>query len=149
VHAGDVGSDDVLAELQTIAPVLAIAGNMDSYPLTTRLPSLGVFSISGQKLIVVHDLGQLSETDSGAYPIGLHSNLRRVIAQEKPRVVVFGHTHRPAAREVGGVLYLNPGSATVARHAGVRIGVGLLLIDGDRVGWKLVPLDAASGRGSS
>ncbi|PID74132.1 MAG: YfcE family phosphodiesterase [Desulfobacterales bacterium] len=95
LHAGDIGSLDVLHALERIAPVTAVAGNMDPYGLAglqgTAAPELG----GGLSAWLLHDLSRLDllpETAGFA-------------------AVISGHTHRPDIRKKNGILYMNPGSA--------------------------------------
>jgi putative phosphoesterase len=95
IHAGDIGRAEVISELRKIAPVTAIKGNIDrgewaaAYPQTVRL------MLGGRLIYVLHNLKELDLDPAAA---GLE-------------VVVSGHSHRPKIETVGGVLYLNPGSA--------------------------------------
>jgi len=112
VHAGDVGSPDVLAQLERLAPLFAVRGNTDRDPWADRLPPSQVVEAAGRFLYVLHDLGQLDLDPAAA---GF-------------QVVVSGHSHRPAVSRNNGVLYLNPGSAGPRRFqlpttlADLRIG---------------------------
>ena len=108
LHAGDIGGAEVLAALNTVAPVTAVAGNSDSGPLARRLSATEVVEIrvaSSSQLVhlyLLHDLGRL---DLDAAAAGFSA-------------VVSGHTHRPdVAHSSDGVLYLNPGSAGPLRGA--------------------------------
>ena len=102
VHAGDVGSPEVLETLETVAPVTAVRGNMDGHPLSLRLRAAEVVEVSGVLLYLLHDLSHLD----------LDSSTAQIAA------VISGHTHRPEVlRGAGGVLYLNPGSAGPRRSA--------------------------------
>ena len=57
IHAGDIGNDDILIELETIAPVTAVRGNMDrSGRIATYRDWLST-SFDGSRFFVVHDLG--------------------------------------------------------------------------------------------
>lgn len=98
LHAGDVGQSLILVELEQIAPVTAVFGNTDDgLPLReTETVELG-----GKKFLIHHIVSP------GARMPGLDRRLR----DEAPDVVVFGHTHKAFAQEVGGVLYFNPGYA--------------------------------------
>jgi len=95
IHAGDIGRPEVIAGLRELAPTTAIRGNIDTgrwakgYPHTARL------KLGGRSIHVLHDLKDL-DVDPAAAGID---------------VVVSGHSHRPKIETVGGVLYLNPGSA--------------------------------------
>ncbi len=92
VHAGDVGSTEVLDALRQIAPLHAVYGNNDE-----RLGGLGLrlhedFALAGVPFHLVHQLP--------------HARPARAT-----RVVVFGHSHRTLIEHRDGVLYLNPGAA--------------------------------------
>jgi uncharacterized protein len=92
VHAGDVGRGDILARLARIAPVTAVRGNVDGPEL--GLPDDALLVVRGRHVYVVHDVADLGAT-----------------ARAASDVVVSGHSHRPSAATVGGVLMLNPGAA--------------------------------------
>ena len=102
LHAGDVGPMDVITELETIAPVSAVRGNMD---YAIQLPQTHVLSFVSKKFLVHHivDLPFPSQSVCIA------------IADEQPNVVVFGHTHMPCNEQHNNVLFLNPGSASNPR----------------------------------
>jgi putative phosphoesterase len=95
LHAGDVGSGEVLSTLEDVAPVRAVRGNTDHDSPVDRLPSSLVIEVAGWSFYLLHDLGRLDLDPAGA---GISA-------------VVFGHSHRSAVYEERGVLYLNPGSA--------------------------------------
>lgn len=99
LHAGDIGMPWLLMELETLAPVTAVAGNTDDALCgyqQTRVVELG-----GHKFLIHHIVN----------PLALDDNLKRLIAKEKPHVVVFGHTHKAFAQTLGGVFFFNPGYA--------------------------------------
>src|SRR5574340_261424 len=96
LHAGDVGSQSVIDELETIAPVVAVHGNMDRGDLSWRLPERAVTRIDGLRFLVGH----------------IAEHLTREGVPEGVDVVVTGHTHRASVRYAGGVLRVNPGSAS-------------------------------------
>ena len=102
LHAGDVGPMDVITELETIAPVSAVLGNTDC---AIQLPQIRIETFVGQKFLIHHivDLPVPSKL------------VRTTMADEKPNVVVFGHTHMPCSEHHDGVLFLNPGSASSPR----------------------------------
>ncbi|MEA9588199.1 metallophosphoesterase family protein [Xanthomonas sp. WHRI 10064A] len=106
IHAGDVGKPDVLAALQALAPVHAIAGNIDDKPWGAALPQTLDLVIAGVRIHVLHDLKTLAVD----------------VAAE---VVISGHSHMPSVHSRNGVLYVNPGSAGRRRFS-LPISVGLL-----------------------
>ena len=95
MHAGDVGSADVLARLRQIAPVHAVRGNNDRDAWGLTLPLTETVAVGAHHLYVLHDLAEL-DIDPAAAGFA---------------VVISGHSHKPAAESRDGVLYLNPGSA--------------------------------------
>jgi len=98
LHAGDMGGDSIIVELEAIAPVTAVLGNTDSSP-TFRITE--VVALAQRKFFVHHIVN----------PHALKENLQLQIARERPDAVVFGHTHKAFCETIGGVLYLNPGYA--------------------------------------
>jgi putative phosphoesterase len=59
IHAGDVGSPEILKKLATIAPVTAVRGNVDKEPWAQQLPETQVLETGGISIYLVHDLTQL------------------------------------------------------------------------------------------
>jgi uncharacterized protein len=91
IHAGDLSVLSVLTELETIAPVVAVQGNVEHEEVALTLPIKREVVIGWCKIGVVHLLG-----DSAHYA--------RNARQEFPtaRVVVFGHSHTPYNQEHNG-----------------------------------------------
>lgn len=125
LHAGDVGSG-VLEGLQAIAPVDAVAGNMDGEPLTSRLPRLLALELGGRKLLLVHRADEL--------------RVRARIEAGGVELVVHGHTHKAGARRKGGALLFNPGAAGRSMVWGGR-SVGLLELDERGIHHRIIRLD--------
>ena len=94
IHAGDIGRPEIVDALRRIAPVTAIRGNVDSGEWAREYPDTTLLRLAGKSIYVLHDLKTL-QADSGA---GID-------------VIVSGHSHVPKVETVGGILYLNPGSA--------------------------------------
>lgn len=114
LHAGDVCDMNVLAELDAIAPVVAVRGNCD-HGATSILPHIANVKIGGVRFLVVHSQRDLTRENA------------KVLAGVQ--VVVSGHTHTPAIDRVHGVLHVNPGS-TLGR-ADVPPSVGIVTIGDD------------------
>ena len=124
VHAGDIGDGAILDELQRMAPVVAVRGNMDWGEWAGKLSGIEILRVENLKIGIIHDLYQMpAELISGSC-----------------RVVVNGHTHKALIEEKKGVLYINPGSAgqpRVKRPA----SVALLRITEDRFKAEIIPLE--------
>lgn len=124
LHAGDIGSESVLEELQSLAPVTSVRGNMDSGSWAKELPETEVVAIEEIFVYMLHDLMTL-DLDPRTAGFG---------------VVISGHSHAPRIEEADGVIYLNPGAAG---HRRFRLPVSLarLVVDGKKIQTELVTLD--------
>lgn len=101
-HAGDVCGADVLAELEAIAPVLAVAGNCDMPD--DRLPLYRVVEAPFGRLVIAH--GHLVGEGYGP-----PARFLDAFGQQEPRVVLYGHSHQQAIDYVDDVWIINPGAA--------------------------------------
>lgn len=95
LHAGDVGSPEILAALRQLAPLRAVRGNTDRGDWARALPLTEAVEAGQAWLYLLHDLAQL-DLDPAAAGFA---------------AVISGHSHRPLIERRNGVLYLNPGSA--------------------------------------
>ena len=124
VHAGDIGRQDVLKTLMHISTLVAVRGNMDFGMWADRLPKTQQIQIGHFSIYVIHDMQRL-DLEPGSTGI---------------RAVISGHTHRPAAREKSGVLYLNPGSASHPK-LGDSASVALLRLQANSLAPRFVNLE--------
>lgn len=120
LHAGDITCEDILFELSTIAPVYAVHGNSDGFPLASKLPSYRLIQKSDILIYVTHILGNKKD---------FIFRLRRDGIKSNPDVVVFGHTHKAGAEKFDGILFINPGCAGKQRSKGLR-SVAILELKG-------------------
>lgn len=117
IHAGDLSVLSVLSELETIAPVTAVQGNVEHEEVIHKLPIKREMLVGQCRIGIVHILGE-------------SSRYARTAKREFPhaRCVVFGHSHAPYNQEYDGLLLFNPGSATDRRRQ-PRCSIGMLYID--------------------
>ena len=59
IHAGDLGSPEIVPRLAKIAPVSAIRGNVDTRAWAQELPAWELVTLAGRTIYVIHDLGEL------------------------------------------------------------------------------------------
>jgi uncharacterized protein len=123
IHAGDIGTPEVLDALRAIAPVVAVRGNNDKGAWAHALPETAVVEVGGVALYVLHDVNAL---DLDPVAAGFHA-------------IISGHSHRPGMAKRQGVLYLNPGSAGPRRFT-LPVSVARLLICRDTLDAHLVEL---------
>jgi putative phosphoesterase len=126
LHAGDVGDDDILDELEAIARVLAVRGNTDRFD-NPRLPERRDLVVGGVRVHVSHG------HEVGARPITL------LAAYGHADVIVYGHTHRELITELEGHLIVNPGAAG-ARRFELLPSVGIMTIAGGKPSVELIRL---------
>lgn len=118
LHAGDLACDDVIVELEAIAPVYAVYGNVDPPELVHKLPKKREIHAGGARIGLIHGDGPGRSTPE-----------RARTAFSGVDCVVFGHSHIPMCERVDGVLLFNPGSATDKRGQ-ERHSVGVLTVQG-------------------
>lgn len=147
LHAGDVSTPRVLAELGELAPVHAVRGNRDWLALS-QLPYHRRLEFAGVKIGLTHGHGRwwnyvLDRVEYITRGYRLEMFLPRLL-QTFPdvRVIVFGHTHRPLEHWVGDVLLFNPGSPHFPDIKSITPSVGLLHIHaGGEVSGEIIALD--------
>ena len=128
IHAGDIGDPAILAELARIAPVSAVRGNVDRSDWALAVPETEVLEAGGVLIYILHNIDELDLDPAAA---GF-------------KVVVAGHSHKPATREKEGVLYVNPGSAGPRRFS-LPIALGRLTVAGGEVAAELIELAILRG----
>ncbi len=130
IHAGDLVDVAVIDELEQIAPVLAVSGNMDGLEVTEAFPKLNSLKVFDWKIGLVHDQSRISE----------FNGLEEIAAANKFDVLVYGHTHVADVRWVNKILYINPGSPTDPPSYLVKPTVGLLKITRNTILPQIVDL---------
>jgi uncharacterized protein len=101
IHAGDVMDPEILRALESIAPVTAVAGNLDDPKVVGDLPREARAEVDGVRFVVGHKPKRL-----------LSRIARGKLTLADFDLVVWGHEHVPSATWVDGVLHLNPGTAS-------------------------------------
>ncbi|MDA0823869.1 MAG: metallophosphoesterase family protein [Proteobacteria bacterium] len=127
IHAGDIGSLQVIEQLQEIALVKAIRGNIDKGPWADQFPQDEVIEIGAATLYVLHNLSDIAIDPMAA---GFQA-------------VISGHSHRPKIDRKDGVLYINPGSAGPRRFK-LPIALAMLTIKRGKLTAAIEELSIAS-----
>lgn len=107
LHAGDITSPAVLEALESIAPVVAVKGNVDHLPF----PEEEIVEVEGLRVALVH----------GHQFFVLNSHFLTLKALDMDAdVLVFGHTHRFYHEIVSvhgrKIHIINPGSPIFPRY---------------------------------
>lgn len=130
LHAGDVSTAGVLAELEALGPpVLAVHGNVDEPALVRSLPAqLEVEVAAGMRLAMTHDSGPAQ---------GRLARLRKRFPRAD--AVVFGHSHIPLLDALEDFQIFNPGSPTERRRQ-PRHTMGLARVADGRIAFEHIAL---------
>lgn len=121
IHAGDIGGKgEVIEELETVAPVAAVKGNIDGGDLRF-LPLERVEEVAGKRIAILHIAGSPKRPRKAA---------RELLARERPDVIVVGHSHVPVVSKVKNAIWINPGAAGREGHHHERFA-GILHIKSD------------------
>jgi uncharacterized protein len=130
LHAGDLITLGVFAELRSYGDVVAVHGNVDDALVRAALPATAVVEARGRRIAIVHDAGLAT------------GRLRRMRARfPEADAVVFGHSHIPLhAHAADGFQIFNPGSPTERRRA-PRHTMGIARVRDRELSFELVALD--------
>jgi putative phosphoesterase len=128
LHAGDIGSEDILTQLGSIAPVKAVYGNIDTFPLVSRLKQIDFIRVAEIEICLIHIIGS---------PRVFYYQLFKM--NRKVHAVIYGHTHIPGDLEYQGVHFINPGSAAYPKGEECR-SVALMHITGENFRTEIICL---------
>jgi len=110
LHAGDIGGDGIITELETIARVVAVRGNTDKDLASPFFPDTRRLIVEGVELFLCHE------------------PFRAVSLSPMPQVVIHGHTHLARREIIEHTLWFNPGSASITKYEHDALTVGILLL---------------------
>ncbi len=117
IHAGDIGDVWVIRRLETLAPVIAVSGNVDEYE-RSGFPRERIIVMAGRCIAIRHVIfegGRITKEGQG------------FLERAQPDICIFGHTHQPKIERRGSVVLFNPGSAGPRRFRLPR-SLGMLVL---------------------
>ncbi len=114
IHAGDIGNRSVIEQLEMIAPVTVVSGNVDGYE-ESGFPTEAIIKLNGFRIAIRHVVFEAGK---------LTKDGRSFLDRTRTDICIFGHTHQPKSEWLGDTLLFNPGSAgpkrfTLPRMLGV------------------------------
>ena len=124
IHAGDIGAPEIIPELEKLAPVTAIRGNIDHQNWCGKFHETEVVELAGVQIYIIHDVNAIDLNPKAA---GFAA-------------VISGHSHKPSQEIKDGVLYFNPGSAGPRRFK-LPITVGRLEISEGQLAATVLSLE--------
>lgn len=107
IHAGDWQTVELYNELKRFGPVIGVTGNVDGPELKSLLKTKDILQVGNFHIGVVHGHGSGKTTEKRAI---------ETFTADKVDCIVFGHSHIPVNKEVGGIIIFNPGSPTDKRR---------------------------------
>jgi uncharacterized protein len=128
IHAGDIGTEDLIWRLEKIAPVVAVRGNNDSPSMC--FPNERMALIEGRTFYVRHIFATIEKMVPAQ---------QRIIERHMPDAVIFGHSHKAYADTWRGTLLFNPGSAGPKRFSLPR-SIGLLELGEDTITPRIIEI---------
>ncbi|HEY3415727.1 MAG TPA: metallophosphoesterase family protein [Armatimonadota bacterium] len=122
LHAGDVGGEGIIVELETIARVVAVRGNVDADLGPPRYPDTRRLTLEGVDIFLCHQPA------------------RAALLADKPDIIIHGHTHVPKNVVSDGVLWFNPGTASKPQFGNNTLTVGILTLEKGLYQGEIIPL---------
>jgi len=117
LHAGDIGNLDIITSLEAIAPVRAVYGNIDTFPIVGRYPEVLAVELGGIRICMLHEFRGLTDPKLEAAFASLPG--------ESADIVICGHSHQAKLEKISGIYIFNPGAAGRKRFS-LRPAVGMI-----------------------
>ncbi|MEN2983872.1 MAG: metallophosphoesterase family protein [Dictyoglomaceae bacterium] len=130
LHAGDWEELFFLKDLEKIAPVYGVQGNMDSLEVKKKFPVKRIIEVENVKIGLIH---------GGGSPFGIKERIRKEFLGEEVKAIVFGHTHQALMEWDEDIFFFNPGSPTDKIFT-TKNSIGFLYVDKDKVWGEIVEL---------
>ena len=122
IHCGDFEGSEGKFALACDCPVYFVAGNNDFFSDLNRELE---FTLDGHKFFVAHGHNYMVNMDL--------EYIRSEAISRDAEVVIFGHTHKPVAKTMGGIYVFNPGSLSYPRQEGRRPSYLVLSMGNDDI----------------
>ena len=129
LHAGDWVDLCLLNQLEPLAEVVGVQGNMDHPNVRLKWPEIQQLEIVGFKIGLAHGWGS---------PSGIVERIVRRFS-EVPNLLIYGHTHIPTFEKRGDLHLFNPGSTTGGAYTSDR-SYGIITL-GTKIQAEIIPLD--------
>lgn len=133
-HIGDIGEECLIDRLADIAPVRAVYGNCDGGMMRRRFKEVECFTIEGVKVWMTH---------IGGYPGKYAPGVKMQLLQEKPKLMISGHSHilKVIPDRMLDLLHINPGAAGKQGWHVVRTLVIITIDNGTIIDCEIIELN--------
>ena len=134
-HAGDIGKMSILNRLESITPIRAVYGNIDSHEIRKQVPEMLNFECEGVNVLMIHIAG---------YPGYYNSKVKHLIKLEKPKLFICGHSHilKIMQDKKNSHLHMNPGAAGISGFHKIRTLLRFSLHKGEIKNLEVIELGA-------
>jgi len=103
-HAGDIGSMDLLNQLEKFKPTKSVYGNIDGHEIRAASPENLIFCCEGVNVLMTHIAGK---------PPHYNARVKGLIKEHLPGILICGHSHilKVEFDKINQLLFINPGAA--------------------------------------
>jgi putative phosphoesterase len=132
-HAGDIGSENVLTDLENFKICRAVYGNIDNWNIRTQTSEHQRFAIEDLKVWMTH---------IGGYPGKYAPQVKQELFKYEPGLFISGHSHilKVMFDKNLRCLHINPGSAGQSGFHQVRTAVRFGIEKGEMKDLEVIEL---------
>ncbi len=132
-HAGDIGTMEVVEQLEAFKPLKAVYGNIDNHKIRASFPEVNAFKCEEATVLMKHIVG---------YPGRYDRSMQEVFESYSPKLLVAGHSHilKVMHDKKRNLLFINPGAAGKNGFHKVRTLIRLTIDDSDFKDLEVVEL---------
>ena len=107
IHAGDIGSFEVIRKLKSVSKVIFVYGNIDDNEIRSESNKFEFFKLNDLKILLTHISGKTPQ---------YNKETLIKIEEHSPDLLISGHSHilKIQFDKINNLIFLNPGAA--GRH---------------------------------
>ncbi len=121
-HAGDLGSENLLTDIETFKPCRVVYGNIDDWGVRSRVPEHQRFTCEGVEVWIIH---------IGGYPGRYAPQVKPELLRNPPALFISGHSHilKVMHDKTIDCLHMNPGAAGKSGFHTIRTALRFVIED--------------------
>ncbi|MFL2592372.1 MAG: metallophosphoesterase [Cryomorphaceae bacterium] len=104
IHAGDLGSEDIIDTIKKYTFFIGVYGNIDDHQIRSTLKENEIINIENHKFLITHIAGKCPN---------YNKKVKKLISDEKPQILIYGHSHllKVEYDKKNQLTVINPGAA--------------------------------------
>ncbi|WP_016778548.1 metallophosphoesterase family protein [Anaerophaga thermohalophila] len=132
-HAGDIGSGNILSDLESFKICRAVFGNIDDWDIRMQIPEHQRFECEGLSVWMTH---------IGGYPGKYSPKVKHELIKNPPGLFISGHSHilKVMNDKKLGLLHINPGAAGKSGLHHIRTAVRFVIDVGEVKNLEVIEL---------